>query len=234
MLVWLPEGSRIRERFPKEQKSVKWRITCGLAQSWGYCDNILNGHSDVVHSVAFSQDGRRVVSGSFDKTVRIWNVETGEEERKLEGHSHWVYSVAFSQDGRRVVSGSFDKTVRIWNVETGEEERKLEGYASQVKSVAFSQNGKHLVSESIDKLQKILNMEPGKQESLTNSQEQTNSAECLPLASDLITVNQNWIYSSLTGSWCSFPLHQPSTMASNSSALCLGLPNGGIIIVKKQ
>jgi WD40 repeat protein len=66
--------------------------------------------------VAFSQDGKRVVSGSGDKTVRIWDAASGEQQLELKGHSDWVTSVAFSQDGKRVVSGSDDKTVRIWNI----------------------------------------------------------------------------------------------------------------------
>ena len=70
--------------------------------------------------MAVSADGRRVVSGSDDKTVRIWDMETGVEEQRLEGHSDEVSAVAVSADGRRVVSGSEDKTVRIWDMETGE------------------------------------------------------------------------------------------------------------------
>jgi WD40 repeat protein len=81
-----------------------------------------------VRSVAFAQDGSRVVSGSYDKTVRIWNVTTGEVEAELKGHTDSVMSVAFAQDGSRVVSGSDDKTVRIWNVTTGEVEAELKGH----------------------------------------------------------------------------------------------------------
>jgi WD40 repeat protein len=73
----------------------------------------LKGHAYSVRSVAFSQDSSRVVSGSFDKTVRIWNATTGKVEAELKGHTHWVMSVAFSQDGSQVVSGSLDNTVRI-------------------------------------------------------------------------------------------------------------------------
>jgi WD40 repeat protein len=78
-----------------------------------------------VNAVAFSQDGSRVVSGSFDETVRIWNVMMGKAEAELKGHTNWVTSIAFSQDGSRVVSGSNDKTVRIWNVMMGKVEAEL-------------------------------------------------------------------------------------------------------------
>ncbi|KAF9001755.1 WD40-repeat-containing domain protein, partial [Cyathus striatus] len=70
-------------------------------------------------SVAFSPDGKQVVSGSDDKTVRIWDVESGQVAAgPFEGHTSSVYSVAFSPDGKQVVSGSDDKTVRIWDVES--------------------------------------------------------------------------------------------------------------------
>ena len=68
----------------------------------------------LIGSVLFSPDGRRVASGSDDKTAKLWNVNTGECVRTLEGHSDWVRSVSFSPDGTRVASGSFDTTVRIW------------------------------------------------------------------------------------------------------------------------
>jgi WD40 repeat protein len=69
--------------------------------------------------VAFSADGRRLLSGSDDDTVKIWDVESGANVGTLEGHSGGVSSVAFPADGRRLASGSWDHTVKIWDVESG-------------------------------------------------------------------------------------------------------------------
>jgi WD40 repeat protein len=83
----------------------------------------LRGHTKWVNSVGFSPDGKHIVSGSDDKMVRIWKVESGvtvgqyDLEAELKGHTGWVMSVAYSPDGKHIVSGSDDKTVRIWNVE---------------------------------------------------------------------------------------------------------------------
>jgi WD40 repeat protein len=66
--------------------------------------------------MAFSPDGKRIVSGSFDNTLKVWDAETGQETLTLEGHSGSVTSVSFSPDGKRIVSGSTDDTVKIWNV----------------------------------------------------------------------------------------------------------------------
>jgi WD40 repeat protein len=82
----------------------------------------LKGHTNVRSSpVAFSQDSKRIVSGSKDRTIRVWDAETGEVVLgPLEGHTSWVSSVAFSQDSKRIVSGSKDQTIRVWDAETGD------------------------------------------------------------------------------------------------------------------
>ena len=78
------------------------------------------GHTNSVPSVAFLSDGSRIVSGSYDKTVRVWDAMSGEELKSLAGHTGPVPSVAFSPDGSRIVSGSLDKTVRVWDAKGGE------------------------------------------------------------------------------------------------------------------
>ncbi|CDF32724.1 WD40-repeat containing protein [Chondrus crispus] len=78
------------------------------------------GHTGHVLSVAISGDGKRAISGSSDKSVRVWDVETGAQVGDaLVGHTGYVFSVAISVDGRRVVSASDDKSVRVWDVERG-------------------------------------------------------------------------------------------------------------------
>ncbi|KIK66550.1 hypothetical protein GYMLUDRAFT_239481 [Collybiopsis luxurians FD-317 M1] len=85
----------------------------------GQLCHTLEGHMDVVHSVAFSTDGTRIVSGSFDQTVRVWDSATRAQLGwPLEGHEDKITCVAFSSDGSKIVSGSRDCTVRIWDVAT--------------------------------------------------------------------------------------------------------------------
>lgn len=88
--------------------------------------------------MAFSPDCKQVVSGSRDRTVRLWDVVTGAGLQTLEGHLDSVNSVPFSPDVKQVVSGSFDKTVRLWDAVMGAALQTLEGHSNSVKSVAFS------------------------------------------------------------------------------------------------
>ena len=80
----------------------------------GACLMTLVGHDGDVTSVCFSPDGKQLVSGSSDRTVRLWDAETGACVKRLEGHGRDVISVCFSPDGRMVASGGDDRTVRLW------------------------------------------------------------------------------------------------------------------------
>jgi len=119
------------------------------------------GHSSAVTSIAFSPDGQTLVSGSYDKTVQLWDVATGTELRAFIGHDSYVASVAFSPDGKTLASGSYDYTVQIWDVATGAKLRTLKGYAGAVYSVAFSPDGKSLASSSEDGAIKLWSVATG-------------------------------------------------------------------------
>ena len=94
--------------------------------------------------------GERIVSGSDDKTIKIWDASTGAELMTLRGHSGKAWSVAFSPDGKRIVSGSSDRTVKLWDAANGKEVMTLRGHSDHVFGVAFSPDGKRIVSGSRD------------------------------------------------------------------------------------
>jgi WD40 repeat protein len=78
---------------------------------------MLRGHSDSITSIAFSPDSKYLASGSQDKTVKLWSVESQKEVTSLLGHNNKITSVTFSPDGKYLASGSQDKTVKLWSVE---------------------------------------------------------------------------------------------------------------------
>jgi WD40 repeat protein len=93
--------------------------------------------------VAVSPDGRTIVSGSWDNTVKVWEAESGRLLRSLEGHTGGVNAVAVSPDGRTIVSGSWDHTIRAWNLESGES-RVLFWSDAAIFSLALSGDGQLL------------------------------------------------------------------------------------------
>jgi WD40 repeat protein/energy-coupling factor transporter ATP-binding protein EcfA2 len=115
-------------------------------------DEPLRGHEDWVSIVAVSADGRRIVSGDGDGTLRLWSATTGAAlGEPLRGHEGRVWSVDISPDGRRIVSGGEDNTLRLWDATTGAVlGEPLLGYEGQVRSVAFSPDGGRIVSASND------------------------------------------------------------------------------------
>jgi WD40 repeat protein len=112
----------------------------------------LYGHTNYVRSVVFSPDGRTLASGSYDDTIRLWDVQTHRQlGAPLTGHTGPVLSVAFSPDGRILASGSLDRSIRLWNVQTHRQlGAPLTGHTSIAESVAFSPDGRTLAAGNAD------------------------------------------------------------------------------------
>jgi WD40 repeat protein len=107
----------------------------------------LKGHTRSVSSIAISPDGKILVSGSIDKTIRLWELPSGRELSTLIGHTGSVVSIAISPDGKNLVSGSHDGTIRLWELPSGRELHTLPPNEYIVSDVAISPDGKILVGQ---------------------------------------------------------------------------------------
>ena len=92
----------------------------GSQPSWPAPPVRWTGHTGYIWSAVYSSNGARIVTGSVDTTIRIWDAESGATVGEpLTGHNGAVHSVAYSPDGQHIISGSSDRTIQIWDAETG-------------------------------------------------------------------------------------------------------------------
>ena len=119
------------------------------------------GHRGWIWWVVVLPDGSRTLSGSIDKALRLWDLETGETLHTFEGDSGIVYLPAVLPDGRRALSGSADQTLRLWDLETGETVHGFEGHTAEVYSVAVLPDGRRALSGSADQTLRLWDLETG-------------------------------------------------------------------------
>ncbi|OYD87099.1 serine/threonine protein kinase [Nostoc sp. 'Peltigera membranacea cyanobiont' 213] len=148
------------------------------------CLHTLTGHSGIlsgVNALAISPDDYTLASGSDDKNIKLWDLNTQKVLATLSGHSQAVKSVAFSPDGKILATASDDKTIKLWQVETLKEICTLVGHSHAVKSIAFSPDGQILASGSWDKTIKLWDVNTGREiYTIAGHQLQVNSVAFSP------------------------------------------------------
>ncbi len=128
-----------------------------------YALRLFTGHTGPLRKIAYSPDGKYLLTGSTDETARLWDAATGREVRQFIGHTNTVWGVAFSPDGKHILTGSFDKTVRLWDAATGKELRQFIGHTDAVSSATFSPDGKYILTGSADKTARLWDAATGQE-----------------------------------------------------------------------
>lgn len=136
-------------------------LTASLMPPGGPLIRTLQGHTDSINAVTVMADGSRVISASTDKTLKVWDLETGQELQTLKGHTNLVRAVVVMPDRSRAISASHDKTLKVWDMETGEELQTLQGHADSVYAVVVMHDGRRAISASVDQMLKVWDMKTG-------------------------------------------------------------------------
>jgi len=160
-LQGLPEEGALRWPWSPFSTELEGRLASAPIQNRLYAT--LSRHDKPVTVAAYSPDGERVVTGSWDNTVRLWDARTGVALPVMKTHVGPINAASFSPDGKRVVTGSDDTTARLWDAETGKEIAVLKAHEGPVLAASFSPDGKNVVTGSSDTTARLWDAETGKE-----------------------------------------------------------------------
>ena len=154
------EAGEFLDRVPENYRDIEWHLAKRQIRG---SDVVCYGHQHMVTSIQYRQDGRRIVSGGYDGSVRTWDPMTGKQVQLFAGHQRPVTDVSYSGNGKWIASASHDGTVKIWSSRSGALEKTLTGHEGSVLCVAFSPDGERIASSGVDQIIRIWNRESGEQ-----------------------------------------------------------------------
>jgi len=146
----------------RDKSLIVWKLTRDDVGNYGIPQKRLHGHGHFISDVVLSSDGHFALSGSWDKTLRLWDLSTGKTTRRFEDHTKDVLSVAFSADNRQIVSAARDKTIKLWNtLAQCKYTIQEEAHNDWVSCVRFSPNNQNpiIVSCGWDKMVKVWSLQ---------------------------------------------------------------------------
>ncbi|MBW4493970.1 MAG: WD40 repeat domain-containing protein [Oscillatoria princeps RMCB-10] len=214
----------------KQSKEKPWLrlLTPSLTPPGGAPVSTLTGHTGSVNAVALTPDGKTAVSASNDRTLKVWDLRSGELKSTLTGHTDMVRAVAVTPDGKTAVSASSDNTLKVWDLLSGESKSTLTGHTDEVNAVALTPDGKTAVSASDDRTLKVWDLLSGEPRcTLTGHTYRVNSVAVTPDGKTAVSASRD----NTLKVWDFFSGEEVACFTGDSALLCCAVAPDGVTVV---